>query len=232
MRTTRRNFLSTTAAAGAGAAALPLLVQQADSSVGPRPSTLDSRLSEAAAKPILDLKGLKDPVIIESIELLRKGREHFLRVRSTDGAEGISVDNGRADILRPILNRLIIPKAVCALTPHPPQSKTLARQITGLCVTILLLIENRLLGRGEYQDTVEREVSHRESRSVLECGGWRGMGLTPLSTGCRRSMLDVQCSMFDVSPIPKAVCALTPHPPQSKTLARQITRSCVTRFFY
>jgi L-alanine-DL-glutamate epimerase-like enolase superfamily enzyme len=48
-------------------------------------------------------------VIIESIELLRKGREHFVRVRSRDGAEGISVDNGRADVLHPILNRLVIP---------------------------------------------------------------------------------------------------------------------------
>jgi L-alanine-DL-glutamate epimerase-like enolase superfamily enzyme len=105
MKITRRGFL----AAGAAASAYSLLAQQKDSSSGSRPSTLDSRLSEAAAKPVLDLKGLKDPVIIESIELLRKGREHFLRVRSKDGAEGISVDNGRADVLHPILNRLIIP---------------------------------------------------------------------------------------------------------------------------
>jgi L-alanine-DL-glutamate epimerase-like enolase superfamily enzyme len=58
---------------------------------------------------VLDRAPFKGPVIIESIELLRKGREHFLRVRSQDGAEGISVDNGRADVLHPILNRLIIP---------------------------------------------------------------------------------------------------------------------------
>jgi hypothetical protein len=57
-------------------------------------------------------------------------------------------------------------------------------------------------------------------REVLECGGWRGTGLTALSTKNRGSMLDVRCSMFDVSPTSKAVCALTPHPPQSKTLAR------------
>src|SRR5438477_605193 len=98
MKITRRGFL----AAGAAASAYPLLAQQKDSSSGSRPlgaskqrqdgSTLDARLSEAAAKPVLNLNGLADPVIIESIELLRKGREHFLRVRSTDGAEGISVD--------------------------------------------------------------------------------------------------------------------------------------------
>src|SRR6266446_4443144 len=51
-------------------------------------------------------------------------------------------------------------------------------------------------------------------RQVLECGGWRGTGLTPLWLA--RSIFDVGCWM----PAPqKAVCALTPHPPQSKTLS-------------
>jgi len=105
MKITRRGFL----AAGAAASAFPLLAQQKDSSPRSRPSVLDARLEEAAARPVLDRTPFKSPVIIESIELLRKGREHFLRVRSADGAEGISVDNGRADLLHPILNRLIIP---------------------------------------------------------------------------------------------------------------------------
>jgi len=69
----------------------------------------DDTLEQAAAKPILRLKNLKDPVIIESIELLGSGRDHFLRVRSKDGAEGISVDDGRMDVLHPILNKLVIP---------------------------------------------------------------------------------------------------------------------------
>ncbi len=59
--------------------------------------------------PFSNSKGLKDPVIIESIELLRQGRDHFVRVRSKDGAEGISVDDGRMDLFHPILNQLIIP---------------------------------------------------------------------------------------------------------------------------
>ncbi len=50
--------------------------------------------------------------------------------------------------------------------------------------------------------------------SVLECGGWRGTGLTPLSfrqaTGPKTD-----------SSVAKAAFALTPHPPHSKTLARQ-----------
>src|SRR5438105_8795751 len=101
MRVTRRNFLTTTAGAGA----LTLL--------GPRRATgavtSDKGLEDAAAKSVLQLKGLKDPIVIESIELLRKGRSHFVRVRSKDGAEGISVDDGRMDVLHPILNRLVIP---------------------------------------------------------------------------------------------------------------------------
>ena len=56
-------------------------------------------LVDIAARPILDLDGLKDPVIIESIDLLRKDRQYFIRVRSKDGAEGISLDNNRAHYL-------------------------------------------------------------------------------------------------------------------------------------
>ena len=66
-------------------------------------------LAEIAAKPILRLRGLKTPVIIESIELFRKGREHFVRVRSKDGAEGLAVDDGRMHVLHLVLQRLIIP---------------------------------------------------------------------------------------------------------------------------
>jgi L-alanine-DL-glutamate epimerase-like enolase superfamily enzyme len=110
MRLTRRNFLTSAAGAGALSAVPPSFA--AAPSAPPRLSTLDSQgiaLEEAAAKPVLQLKALNSPVIIESIELLRKGREYFLRVRSKDGAEGISVDNGRMDVLHPILTRLIIP---------------------------------------------------------------------------------------------------------------------------
>jgi hypothetical protein len=48
-------------------------------------------------------------------------------------------------------------------------------------------------------------VNRPKRRQVLECGGWRGTGLTPL--------------FFRLHVIvAKAVCALTPHPPHSKTL--------------
>src|SRR5262245_16169310 len=103
MKLTRRNFFTT------AASALPLL--STHSAFGQTKSTdvTDEALEEAAAKPVLNLQGLKDPIIIESIQLLKKGRDYFVRVRSKDGAEGVSVDNGRANVLQPILNRLVSP---------------------------------------------------------------------------------------------------------------------------
>ena len=45
----------------------------------------DGRLEQAAARPVLQLKGFNEPVIIESIELLKRGKEHFLRVGYLEG---------------------------------------------------------------------------------------------------------------------------------------------------
>jgi L-alanine-DL-glutamate epimerase-like enolase superfamily enzyme len=101
MKFTRRDFLRMSASAGA----LSLI----PSALAASTEVTDENLKQAVTKPILRLKGLKDPVVIESVELLRKGRDHFVRVRSKDGAEGISVDDGRMDIFHPILNRLVIP---------------------------------------------------------------------------------------------------------------------------
>jgi L-alanine-DL-glutamate epimerase-like enolase superfamily enzyme len=108
MKYNRRNFLRITAVAGVGASASSLLARPSGSPSGSRPAT-DPVLERAAAEPVLQLKGLEEPVIIESIELLRKGKDHFVRVRSKDGAEGLSVDDGRMAVFHPILNQLVIP---------------------------------------------------------------------------------------------------------------------------
>ena len=50
-------------------------------------------LDQAAAKPVLQLDSLASPVKIASMELLRNGRVFLVRVRSTDGAEGLAVPN-------------------------------------------------------------------------------------------------------------------------------------------
>ena len=66
-------------------------------------------LDKAANTPVLDLTGLDTPVIIESLELLKKDKNYYVRVRSTGGAEGLAFTNGRAQHYYPILNNLIIP---------------------------------------------------------------------------------------------------------------------------
>ena len=56
-----------------------------------------------------NIKNCLNKVIIESIELLRRGREYLMHVRSKDGAEGICLTNSRAGYLHPILNQLVVP---------------------------------------------------------------------------------------------------------------------------
>jgi len=76
-------------------------------SAAPGPTLQD--LDAAAASATLDLDGLTSPVIIDSIRLLRKENEHFIHIRSSDGAEGISVTNSRAAQFHPILEEQVIP---------------------------------------------------------------------------------------------------------------------------
>ena len=101
MRSNRRKFLQV--AAGGGAVALAPHVNASGDT-----ANFDA-LEKEAGRPVLDVADIREPVIIETVELLRKGREYFVRVRSKDGAEGISVDNGRAEILTPIMKRLVMP---------------------------------------------------------------------------------------------------------------------------
>jgi len=72
-----------------------------------RPSV--GQLDQAASSLILKLESITSPVRIASIELLRDQRNHYVRTRSTDGAEGIALTNGRAGYLYPMLQQLVIP---------------------------------------------------------------------------------------------------------------------------
>jgi len=60
---------------------------------GSRPTDAEEPLDRAGDAPILDLKGLNSPAKIASMDLLRNGRNFLVRVRTTDGAEGIAVPN-------------------------------------------------------------------------------------------------------------------------------------------
>jgi L-alanine-DL-glutamate epimerase-like enolase superfamily enzyme len=102
----RRGFLS-----GAGTAALtaglPLAAgrQGGGEAQSPSPEELD----RVTAVPVLKLAGLTSPVVIDSVRLLKKGKEYLVHVRSKDGAEGVSLTNPRPEYLSPILNQLVIP---------------------------------------------------------------------------------------------------------------------------
>src|SRR5947209_13806556 len=102
----RRHFV----AGAIGAAVRPALAAKAPYTAKPRGGPSMDDLARAAALPVLKRDSFDKPVIIQSIELLKMGKEYFVRVRSTDGAEGISVCNPpRADYLDRIFKNLIAP---------------------------------------------------------------------------------------------------------------------------
>ena len=84
---TRRSFLGSSLAAGA------LMRSAGNANAGEERRALEHKLDEVAAAPVLRVDGLDKPVKIASMELLRNGRNFVVRVRTTDGAEGIGVPN-------------------------------------------------------------------------------------------------------------------------------------------
>jgi L-alanine-DL-glutamate epimerase-like enolase superfamily enzyme len=100
--TNRRTFLS--ASAGAAAAALPLSAAPT-AAVSARYRKLDDALKQ----PVLKKQLFSSPIIIESVELLRFGNSFLCRVRSRDGAEGISVAHSGMNTLFPIFLRNVRP---------------------------------------------------------------------------------------------------------------------------
>jgi L-alanine-DL-glutamate epimerase-like enolase superfamily enzyme len=52
-----------------------------------------AELDRVAAEPVLRVESLTSPVVIESLELLRNRSTFLVRVRSAEGAEGISIPN-------------------------------------------------------------------------------------------------------------------------------------------
>jgi len=94
------------------AAALPL------SYSGAKTTSIDSvtdvksryaKLDEILKRPVLKRDLFTSPVILESVELLRFENNFLCRVRSKDGAEGISVGHNDLSILFPIFIRKLQP---------------------------------------------------------------------------------------------------------------------------
>lgn len=110
MKTSRRKFIST-AVTGSIAASLPLSSCGNAKAAEPSQDVNDNyaRIDEILQKPVLKKDLLKDPVIIESLDLLRFNRSFLVHVRSKDGAEGYSVAHSTIDTLFPIFLRNVQP---------------------------------------------------------------------------------------------------------------------------
>jgi len=104
MNINRRELLATGLAGGA-AAAFPLSSFGHGDAENPNYAKLDAVLGQPTFKKEL----FADPVIIESVELLRNGRSFLCRVRSKDGAEGISVGHNTMNVLYPIFVKRVQP---------------------------------------------------------------------------------------------------------------------------
>lgn len=110
MRLNRRRFIKLSAGSGVLSALQGCHSTFEKEPVNSRRSNVTiEKLEKAAETPVLQLYGLDSPLVVESIELLQKGREYFVHVRSKDGAEGVALTNSRAAYLYPILKRQIIP---------------------------------------------------------------------------------------------------------------------------
>jgi L-alanine-DL-glutamate epimerase-like enolase superfamily enzyme len=102
MDANRRRFLSAGVAGGlaAHAAAAP---------VPDRVAARYAKLDEILRQPVLKKRLFSSPVIIESLELLKFENSYICRVRSRDGAEGISVAHSTMSTLFPIFLRNLQP---------------------------------------------------------------------------------------------------------------------------
>ncbi|MDR2233417.1 MAG: mandelate racemase/muconate lactonizing enzyme family protein [Tannerella sp.] len=110
--TSRRQFLTTAVAGGMAMANLPLLSSCASGSnsfskkeLAARFETLDNVLKQ----PVLKKELFAQPVIIETLELLQYNNGFLCRVRSTDGAEGLSVAHYDMNFFVPIFQRKLRP---------------------------------------------------------------------------------------------------------------------------
>ena len=102
MKTNRRQFIETSFAGGFAASISPSLLAFKD------PENKYSKLDAQLNKPVLNSSLFNSPVIIETLELLRFQNSFLCRVRSKDGAIGISVaNNDQMKSLYPVfVNRL------------------------------------------------------------------------------------------------------------------------------
>ena len=118
----RRRRLITTALGGGLAGALAGPARAADAApggvrepgsrllTGQDAAAAYARLDAVLSRPVFKRELFSSPLILESVELLRYGTSFLCRVRSKDGAEGLSVGNGaQLNVLYPIFTGRLAP---------------------------------------------------------------------------------------------------------------------------
>ena len=105
MEMNRRQFAKTGIAGAIGATAMSSASYGHDEAQEARYAKLDAALKE----PVFKKELFAEPVVIESVELLKYGRSFLCRVRSKDGAEGISVAHDTMSLLYPIFVKRLQP---------------------------------------------------------------------------------------------------------------------------
>lgn len=111
MKSTRRKFISTSVA-GTLAATIPFsgCTKSVSGSTSSSAVVDYSKLDEILNKPVFKRELFPSPVIIETLELLKYKGSFLCRVRSRDGAEGISVGHsGQLRSLYPVFTNLLQP---------------------------------------------------------------------------------------------------------------------------
>lgn len=112
MKSTRRKFISTAVTGSIAAAAMPLASCGNPASAGQPSADIKARyakLDEILSQPVLKTEYFSQPVIIESLDLLKYDRSWLVHVRSKDGAEGYSVAHSNISTLFPIFLRNVQP---------------------------------------------------------------------------------------------------------------------------
>jgi L-alanine-DL-glutamate epimerase-like enolase superfamily enzyme len=66
-------------------------------------------LEKIALAPVLQVDFMKEPLVIESLELLKSGKHFIVRARSKDGAEGIAFTGEKINYLYPMLLKQVFP---------------------------------------------------------------------------------------------------------------------------
>ncbi len=105
MKTNRRKFISTAVTGGLAAASPFTLKSCSPEPVSEAVAEKYKKLDEVLAQPVLKKELFSSPVIIESLELLNYENRYLCRVRSTDGAVGISVAHGDMSTFYPVFTQ-------------------------------------------------------------------------------------------------------------------------------